>query len=386
MYLTRPAFVILLFAMVIQAQTDKFANFGPTFENELATAGVVGASFIFVKENKPVLEEHFGMSNAETSQAADTNTIYHWASNTKPFTGIAIMQLRDRGLLKLDDPITKYVPELRKIHNEHGSMDDITIRHLMTHSGGFRNGTWPWRNNKPWEPFEPTEWSQLVAMFPFTEVQFKPGTKFSYSNPGIIYLGRVIETLSGEPYETYIDKNILRPLGMYNSFFDKTPPHLLKHRSHSYFIREGKRTEGPFDADTGITVSNSGLNSPIADMVKYLNFLIGDPKRQAEYNIVLKRSSLEEMWQPQLKAELDSNGSRGFTTDIGLLYFIDAHGGRKFVGHGGDQNGFLSYLDVEPASRSASILVMNTDITYSPDTPPGSQIVPKLRYFVRSLY
>ena len=326
------------------------------------------------------------MSNAETSQAVDTNTIYHWASNTKPFTGIAIMQLRDRGLLKLDDPITKYVPELRKIHNEHGSMDDITIRHLMTHSGGFRNGTWPWRNNKPWEPFEPTEWSQLVAMFPFTEVQFKPGTKFSYSNPGIIYLGRVIETLSGESYETYIDKNILRPLGMYNSFFDKTPPHLLKHRSHSYFIREGKRTEGPFDADTGITVSNSGLNSPIADMVKYLNFLIGDPKGQAEYDIVLKRSSLEEMWQPQLKAELDSNGSRGFTTDIGLLYFIDAHEGRKFVGHGGDQNGFLSYLDVEPASRSASILVMNTDITYSPDTPPGSQIVPKLRYFVRSLY
>lgn len=386
MNLIRPAFVILLFAMVIQAQTDKFANFGPTFEKELATAGVVGASFIFVKENKPVLEEHFGMSNAETSQAVDTNTIYHWASNTKPFTGIAIMQLRDRGSLKLDDPITKYIPELRKIHNEHGSMDDITIRHLMTHSSGFRNGTWPWRNNKPWEPFEPTEWSQLVAMFPFTEVQFKPGTKFSYSNPGIIYLGRVIETLSGESYETYIDKNILRPLGMYSSFFDKTPPHLLKHRSHSYFIREGKRTEGPFDADTGITVSNSGLNSPFADMVKYLNFLIGDPKRQAEYNIVLKRSSLEEMWQPQLKAELDSNGSRGFTTDIGLLYFIDAHEGRKFVGHGGDQNGFLSYLDVEPASRSASILVMNTDITYSPDTPPGSQIVPKLRYFVRSLY
>lgn len=292
MYLTRPAFVILLFVMVIQAQTDKFANFGPTFEKELATAGVVGASFAFVKENRTVLEEHFGMSNAETSQAADTNTIYHWASNTKPFTGIAIMQLRDRGLLKLDDPITKYVPELRKIHNEHGSMDDITIRHLMTHSGGFRNGTWPWRNNKPWEPFEPTEWSQLVAMFPFTEVQFKPGSKFSYSNPGIIYLGRVIETLSGESYETYIDKNILRPLGMYNSFFDKTPPHLLKHRSHSYFIREGKRTEGPFDADTGITVSNSGLNSPIADMVKYLNFLIGDPKRQAEYDIVLRRSSL----------------------------------------------------------------------------------------------
>src|SRR5690606_15014854 len=104
--------------------------------------------------------------------------------------------------------------------NPYGSMDDITIRHLLTHSGGFRNGTWPWRIGKDWEPFEPTEYSQLVAMFPFTEVLFKPGTKFSYSNPGIVYLGRIIEKLAHEPYQTYIDKNMLRPLSMYRSYFD----------------------------------------------------------------------------------------------------------------------------------------------------------------------
>ena len=325
---------------MIQAQPDKFTNFRETYRKELADAGIVGSSFVFVKDGKTIAEDHFGSANLEKNQPSNADTIYHWASNTKPFTGIAIMQLRDRGLLKLDDPITKYVPELRKIHNSHGSMDEITIRHLLTHSGGFRGGTWPWRNNKPWEPFEPTEWSQLVAMFPFTEVQFKPGTKFSYSNPGIIYLGRVIETLSGESYETYIDKNILRPLGMTNTYFDTTPPHLLKHRSHSYYIENGKRTEGRFDADTGITVSNSGLNSPITDMVKYLNFLTGDSKRQAEYDVVLKRTSLEEMWQPQLPAAADANGNPGFTTDIGLIYFIDRRNNRKLIGHGGDQNGF----------------------------------------------
>src|SRR5690606_28634680 len=111
-----------------------------------------------------------------------------------------------------------------------------------------------------------------------------------------IYLGRIIEKLSGEDYEVYIDKNILRPLGMTSSYFDTTPPHLLKHRSHSYYIENGKRTEGRFDEDTGITVSNSGLNSPIKDMLKYLNFLTGDASRQSEYDVVLKRSSLEEMW------------------------------------------------------------------------------------------
>ncbi|MDM7920720.1 MAG: serine hydrolase domain-containing protein, partial [Pyrinomonadaceae bacterium] len=311
MRVVRVLFALIFLAAMTSAQTDKFASFREQFRREVADAGIAGASFVLIRDNQTLAEEHVGLANIEKKQAVDADTIFHWASNTKPFTGIAIMQLRDRGLLKLDDPVTKYVPELRKIHNPFGSMDEITIRHLLTHSGGFRNGTWPWRNNKPWEPFEPTEWSQLVAMFPFTEVLFKPGAKFSYSNPGIIYLGRVIEEVSGESYETYIDKNILRPLGMHRSYFDTTPPHLMKHRSHSYYIRDGKRTEGRFDADTGITVSNSGLNSPVADMARHLNFLTGDPKRQAEYDLVLKRTSLEEMWQPQLKAETDANGNRG---------------------------------------------------------------------------
>lgn len=378
--------VMMFFAMQMSAQTDKLSAFKERYKKELADAGVVGSSFVFVKDNKVVAEEHYGSANLEKKQSVNADTIYHWASNTKPFTGIAIMQLRDRGVLKLEDPVTKYLPELRAIHNSYGSMDDITIKHLMTHSGGFRNGTWPWRNNKPWEPFEPKEWSQLVAMFPFTEVQFKPGSKFSYSNPALIYLGRIIEKLSGEDYEVYIDKNILRPLGMTSTYFDTTPPHLLKHRSHSYYIENGKRTEGRFDADTGITVSNSGLNSPIKDMLKYLNFLTGDVSRQSEYDTVLKRSSLEEMWKPQLPTTVDANGNSGFTTDIGLVYFLNRRDGRTFLGHGGDQNGFLSYLDFEPATKQASIVVFNTQISYPQGTPADKDVVSKLRNAIRELY
>ncbi len=364
----------------------KFSTFRATYRNELKDAGIVGSSVVFLKDNKTVFEDHVGSANLEKNQPVNADTIYHWASNTKPFTGIAIMQLRDRGLLKLDDPVTKYVPEIRAVHNKFGSMDEITIRHLLTHSGGFRGGTWPWGSGKDWEPFEPTEWSQLVAMFPYTEVQFKPGSKFSYSNPAIIYLGRIIEKLSGDPYETYIDKNILRPLAMHRSYFDTTPPHLLKDRSHSYYIQSGKRTEGRFDANTGITVANSGLNSPVSDMVKYLNFLIGDPKKRADYDLILKRSSLEEMWQPQLPTPIDANGNRGFTTDIGLIYFLDRREDRTFVGHGGDQNGFISYIDFEPATRQASMIVMNTNITYPINIPPEKNVVSKMRSAIRDLY
>jgi CubicO group peptidase (beta-lactamase class C family) len=377
---------LLLMAAAINAQTGSLDEFRSLFRNELKQAGIVGGTFVFIKDNKVAASEYYGSANLAKNQPVDENTIYHWASNTKPFTGIAIMQLRDRGLLKLDDPVTKYLPELRAVHDQYGSMDEITIRHLMTHSAGFRGSTWPWDEGKDWEPFEPTEYSQLVAMFPFTEILFKPGSKFSYSNPGIIFLGKIIEKLSGDDYEVYIDKNILKPLEMYHSYFDATPYHLLKYRSHSYYLQEGKRTEGRFDANTGITVSNSGLNSPVSDMIKYVNFLVGDPTKRDVYDGVLKRSSLEEMWQPQLKAQSDSNGNRGFTTDIGLIFFIDSRVPTLHIGHGGDQNGFISYIDVEPRKRLASVMVFNTNVIMPRNASAESDPVYKLRMSERKLF
>ena len=385
-------FLLVIVAVTVNAfsQTDKFKTFDGILQKELTDAAIVGSSFVFLRDGEIAFEKHHGSANLAKKQQVDANSIYHWASNTKPFTGIAIMQLRDRGLLKLDDPVTKYLPELREVHNKFGSIDDITIRHLMTHSAGFRNSTWPWDKGEDWEPFEPTEYSQLVSMFPFTEILFKPGSKFSYSNPGIIFLGRIIEKLTGDDYEVYVDKNILKPLGMHSSYFDATPYHLLKHRSHSYYMRDGKRAEGRFDANTGITVSNSGLNAPIADMVKYLKFLTGvrtgGGSDRVLYDTVLKRSSLEEMWKPQLPTPVDANGNTGFTTDIGLIYFLNRRDGRTFLGHGGDQNGFISYIDIEPASRQASIIVFNTNVIYPDGMPAEKDAVSRLRNEIRKLY
>jgi CubicO group peptidase (beta-lactamase class C family) len=369
-----------------QTKPGRYSDFISTFRNEAKTAGIVGGSFIFLKDNKVAASEYYGWSDVAKNQPVDQNTIYHWASNTKPFTGIAIMQLRDHGLLKLDDPVTKYLPELRAVHNPYGSMDEITIRQLMTHSAGFRASTWPWDKGEPWEPFEPTEYSQLVAMLPYTEILYKPGSKFSYSNPGIVFLGKIIEKLSGDDYEVYIDKNILKPLEMYRTYFDATPYHLLRFRSHSYYVRDGKRTEGRFDANTGITVSNSGLNAPLSDMIKYLSFLVGDSSKQDLYDGVLKRSSLEEMWQPQLKAEVDSNGNSGFTTDVGLIFFLDQRVPTLHLCHGGDQNGFISYIDVEPKKRAAAVMVFNTNVILPSKTPPEQDLYFRLRTAERRLF
>ncbi|HEX8622541.1 MAG TPA: serine hydrolase domain-containing protein [Allosphingosinicella sp.] len=342
---------------------------------EMKKAGIAGSSFYAVRDGRTVAADHLGEQDADAHVPVDSGTIYHWASITKTMTGIAIMQLRDRGLLKLDDPITRYVPELAAVHNPFGDTHAITLRHLMSHSAGFRGGTWPWREHE-WQPFEPKSWAQLEAMLPYTQVEFRAGARFSYSNPGIVYLGQVIERLSGEDFEVYVDKNILKPLGMHDSYFDRTPPHLLRHRSHSYYIRDGKRVAAPFDVDTGITVSNGGLNAPMPDMAKYVAFLLGDGARQADYDLVLKRSSLEEMWRPQIAAGEDfTQGRMARTTKSGLSFFLDEGRGVRFVGHNGDQNGFRAYLSLCPDQRLGTLLAFNTETRGVRNDPSNRETV-----------
>lgn len=220
--------ILISSSNMVHSQSPKnFAQvrreFKTFYDQSMRKHGIVGSSFMLIQDGQVIAQEFFGLANQEKQQPVDENTIYHWASITKTFTSIAIMQLRDRGLLKLDDPIVKYLPELNAVHNPFGDMSQITIKHLMTHSAGFRSATWPWGGDKDWHPHEPQHWSQLVAMMPYTEILFKPGSKFSYSNPGIIFLGRVIELLTKDDYEVYIDKNIFKPLEMYRSYFDTTP-------------------------------------------------------------------------------------------------------------------------------------------------------------------
>lgn len=365
------ALITTLVSIPMYSQTPRnFAQarreFKTFYDQGMRQNGIAGSSFMLIQDNQIIAQEFFGLPDQEKPQPMDENVIYHWASITKTFTAIAIMQLRDRGLLKLDDPVIKYVPELKAVHNPFGDINQITIRHLMTHSAGFRSATWPWGGDKDWQPHEPTEWSQIVAMLPYTEILFKPGSKFSYSNPGIIFLGRIIETLTGDDYEVYVDKNILKPLEMTRSYFDRAPYHLLKYLSHSYYLNEGKLKPARFDVDTGITVSNGGLNAPLPDMVKYINFLMGDPKRQDTYDQILKRASLNEMFQPQLSIEqggVPEQSGQNRKDSIGLTFFLEENYGMRFIGHSGSQNGFMSHFYIRPESRTAYLIAFNTTAT-----------------------
>ena len=267
-------------------------------------------------------------------QKVDERTIYHWASVTKTLTAVAIMQLRDRGKLSLDDKVTTWVPELRQVHNPYGSMDEITIRMLLSHTSGFQDGTWPYGNGASWEPFEPTRWEQLGGDDAIPGDQFPPGSKYSYSNPAL-HLPRAHHRGDHRrPVPVLHPEEHLDPARHDPELFrvDTVLPRggsleQLCHRADS----AGHETIKVYgrDFDPGITIPNSGWNAPIGDVVTWVSFLTGatrgDTALARRYDTVLRHSTLEEMWRP---TPLTGGGVGQF----GLSFTVDAMEGTTLVG------------------------------------------------------
>lgn len=337
------------------------------FEAYVATNQIVGGSALALRAGKIVVRHDYGLADLKAGTAVDDRTIFHWGSITKTLTAIAIMQLRDRGLLSLDDPVTRWVPEIRQIHDPYGAIDDITIEMLLTHSSGLQNPTWPWTEGREWEPFEPTTWNQLVAMMPYQELLFRPGERYSYSNPGFIYLARIIEAITGDAWQAYIQKNLFSPLGLSRSYFGVTPYWLAPDRSHNYDIVPGPSGEAELvdngaDFDPGVTIPNGGWNAPISELAAYAAFLTKreahSPEMQRRFDSVLDRATLQEMWAPRVPV-LEDRGT-GRTESMALSFFVMKDGEHSVIGHTGSQAGFRAFFYFQPLKQTAVILVFNT--------------------------
>jgi CubicO group peptidase (beta-lactamase class C family) len=355
-----------------------WTDFVRAFDKYAEVGGIVGAGALVMRDGRVLARHEVGFADRAAGRLVDDRTIFHYGSITKTLTAIAVMQLRDRGLLSLDDPVTRWVPELRRVNDPYGSPDAITLRMLLSHSAGFQGPTWPWDAGEPWEPFEPTTWEQLVAMMPYQQLLFEPGSRYSYSNPAFVYLARVIEMISGDPWEAYVQKNIFAPLGLTRSYFGFTPYYLAADRSHNYELRadtlagELVATDEGADFDPGITIPNGGWNAPLDDLAIYVAFLTGpapDEETARRWELVLPRSTLAEMWEPVMTVERDGTGASW--TDVGLSFFIAREPGRRVIGHTGSQGNFRAFLSFDPEKRTAFLMVFNTSI--DDGTDPGAR-------------
>jgi CubicO group peptidase (beta-lactamase class C family) len=342
------------------------------FDKYMEADKIVGGSILYMRAGKVIAQHDLGFADKTAMTRVDQNTIFHWGSITKALTAIAILQLRDEGRLTLEDKVTRYIPELRRVHDPYGKIDDITIRMLLNHTAGFQGPTWPYDKGLPWEPFEPTEWSQLVAMMPYEQLLFTPGEKFGYSNPAYVYLGRIVEQLSGDPWDGYVYKNIFMPLGLQRSYFRNTPKNLRAYRSHHYSIEtKGDATvvvDNGSDFDTGITTPNGGWNAPLSDLARYVAFLTGKPANSE----VLSRVSLEEMWQPGKPMNDEQT--------MGLSFYVIKHGNATLLGHTGGQGAYRAFFYFNPTTSAAVIAAFN-----STSTTPAQEPYTELRKLVLDL-
>lgn len=347
----------------MQRQAERFAQVA-------REEGVVGSSLEIRHQGRSCGRIHYGHADLESARLADDDTIYHWASNTKMLLGVAVLQLRDQGLVSLDDPIVRYLPAARAIHNPFGPIEQITLAHLLTHSAGLRSGTFPWRGDNDWAPHEPAEWSQVEAMMPYTNIEFAPGSRTQYSNLGSSMLGRMIEVVTGDNIESYLTKNVLMPLGMGRSYFDVSPRHLLPQRSNNYMLRDGKPQAQGLDFDTGATVANGGLNAPFADIARWSDFLLG-LNDTGHHDTVLSRASLQEMFE----ARLDMSSS-GEAWDMGYKFWsrpVPGAPGSRMIGHTGGQKAFTTFIYVLP-DQGLSLIYANNTQNPSAKTPRRAMV------------
>ena len=154
----------------------------------------------------------FGYADLERQTPASPDTVYAVGSITKLFTATMLMQLRDAGKLRLDDPVQEFLPDV-EVPRRHPGAPAITFRHLVTHTSGLVKdapvGYWDSRD------FPPVE--RLMALLPETEQPYPPSTQWKYSNLGVALLGHALARIAGQSWEAYVQDHILRPLGMTDS-------------------------------------------------------------------------------------------------------------------------------------------------------------------------
>ncbi len=298
---------------------------------------IPGLSLALVREGKVILARGYGVANLELSVPATEKTNFPIYSITKSFTAIATMMLVEDGKISLDDPISKHLSGISPA----GSA--VTIRQLLNHTSGIRN-----YQDRPPEPDEEltddtlpsyTKWvADITLVSP-------PGERWDYQDTGYYLLGRLIEKVSGKPYEQFLRERIFRPLGM-NETHLLTFDELIPNRAAGYSWRDGAFRNAR-QVKLATQLGNSGLVSTVIDMAKWDASLYTDK--------LLKPASLDQMWT---NATL-KNGQ--IVSSYGLGFGLTPFRGRRRVGHTGGGPGFVSAYSRFIDDKVTVIVLANAD-------------------------
>lgn len=292
------------------------------FVDRHSLAGVV---VLAADKNKILVLEAVGYADIEHNTLMKTDALFWIASQSKPITAVGLMLLVDEGKVNLDDPVEKYLPEFKDIKlNGQKPKTTITVRHLLAHTSGM-----PFKSAEEQPTLDKLTLQEAVQSYVNTPMIYEPGTKYVYSNAGINSAGRIIEVVSGMPYEIFMDKRLFEPLGMKDTTFWPSESQ-LKRLAHVYRPDAAKKAlEATTIAQLKYPLSDrkrqpmpaGGLFSTATDVCRFCQMMLNNGTFEGKK--ILTESAVKEMTKRQTDESIPTNYGLGFAL------------GADTFGHGG---------------------------------------------------
>jgi len=331
------AFVFLL-GTFFGANAQTIAAKADQYLSVWAKQGRFSGTVLLAKNGKILLRKSYGMANYELGVPNTPETVYRIGSITKSFTALAILQLEERGLLSVNDPVAKFVPEVP------ADWSAITIHLLLCHKSGIPD----WMSAKAYQDFsDPKHIENALKEYAATPLLSKPGEVLRYSNSGYALLGRVIEKVSGNSYEEYLNEAIFLPAGMNHTAVDHAAD-LVPHRANGYRW-DGETIINAPNSDPDHPYAAGALRSTVDDLYRFDRAL--KEGKLFSKAITTKAWTAYGHWVAPPPFPMEA--------DYGYGWMIGQEFGHRYVGHGGWVNGFVSQFNRYPDDDATLILLWN---------------------------
>lgn len=306
-----------------------------------------GVSIGIVHDQELVWAKGFGLADLAAGRPATPATVYRIGSITKTFTATALLQLRDAGKLSLDDPVRRHLPWFG-VRGPTPEGPEITVRHLLTHTGGLpREAPLPYWTDRDFPTRE-----ALAAAVREGVTLFEPGAGYEYSNLGIALAGEVVAAASGMPWEEYVERHVLAPLGMAST--SAAAPRVPAERlAAGYLTRppDGAPPLAPPTVSRALAPA-AEMSSTVEDLARFVSAHLAGPG--AAGGGLLSPATRREMHRVHWL-------SPSWTSGRGLGFSVWRHEGRTLVGHGGWVAGHRAQIAFDPESRIGVVVLTNSD-------------------------
>lgn len=316
----------------------------PLIEGVMDSHGLAGLAIGIVKEGEVILARGFGKRSLDSGEPVTAHSLFHVASVSKSFVATAIVQLWEGGHLDLDAPVRTYLPYFKL---EGGDSGQITLRHLLSHTGGVPNTEdFDWHQPE----YDDGALERYVRSLAGEEMAAAPGERFLYSNPAFEVLGDVVAKVSGQPFESYVKRHVLDPLGMHDSTFlrrDVSPDlATTPHFGAPLVVLPGAypyhRAHAP----------SSTLHSSAAGMCRWMlaNLAGGilDGRR------ILNEASYAALWRP-----VALTGEETWMEAACLGWFRGTYREHAVVHHSGSDSGYFADLVLLPELQVGVVVMAN---------------------------